>query len=173
MSADLTTLALVFAWLSLTSFGGGNIAIPEIQRQAVLVHGWVTESQFAQAFALSRAAPGPSTLFVFLVGAKTAGWAGAAVASFAMFAPGATLMAGVSALLRRWERRPGVERLLVAMRPITIGMVFAACWVIARSAVSGPLTLGVFLAAAALLSLSRVPVLWVLGGAALAGALAA
>jgi len=173
VTADLAALGLVFAWLSLTSFGGGNIAIPEIHRQAVLVHGWVTESQFAQAFALSRSAPGPSTLFVFLVGAKAAGWAGAAVATVAMFAPSATLMQGACVLLRRWERHPGLERLLVSMRPITIGMVFAASWVIGKSAVAGPLTLGVFLVSAALLALSRVPVPWVLGCAALAGALAA
>ncbi len=172
MSADLGTLALVFAWLSLTSFGGGNIAIPEIHRQSVLVHRWVTESQFAQAFALSRSAPGPSTLFVFLVGAKAAGWAGAAVASFAMFAPGASLMLGACAALGRWGARPGLRRLLAAMRPVTVGMVFAASWIIGRTAVTGPLTLAVFLAAAALLSFSRVPILVVLVGAALAGALA-
>lgn len=169
MTADLWTMALVFGYLSLTSFGGGNVAIPEIHRQVVLVHGWVTEPQFAQAFALSRAAPGPSTLFVFLLGSKMAGWAGAAVASTCIYLPGATLMQGACMALGRWGRQPGLRRILVAMRPITIGLVFASSYVVGKAAVTGPLTVGVFLAATALLALTRVPVLVVLAGAAALG----
>ena len=173
MTPGLASMALVFAYLSLTSFGGGNIAIPEIQRQTVLVHHWVTDRQFAEAFALSRAAPGPSTLFVFLVGAKAAGWAGAAVASVAMFAPGASLMQAACVALKRHGGRPGLSRVLSAMRPITIGMVFASAYVIGRTAVTGPLTLGVFVSVLALLGFTRVPILAVLAAAAAAGWLAA
>lgn len=173
MNADLATMAFVFAWLSLTSFGGGNIAIPEIYRQTVLVHGWVTERQFAEAFALSRSAPGPSTLFVFLVGAKAAGWAGAAVASVGMFLPSVTLMQAACAAVRRFGEHPVLARVLAGMRPITIGMVFASAWLIGRSAVSGPTTAGVFLVCVGLLGFTRLPILVVLAGAAIAGILGA
>lgn len=173
MNADLATMAFVFAWLSLTSFGGGNIAIPEIHRQTVLVHGWVTERQFAEAFALSRSAPGPSTLFVFLVGAKAAGWAGAAVASVGMFLPSVTLMQAACAAVRRFGEHPVLARVLAGMRPITIGMVFASAWLIGRSAVSGPTTAGVFLVCVGLLGFTRLPILVVLAGAAIAGILGA
>ncbi len=173
MSADLAAMAFVFASLSLTSFGGGNIAIPEIHRQTVLVHGWVTERQFAEAFALSRSAPGPSTLFVFLVGAKAVGWAGALVASVAMFLPGASLMQAACAAIRRFGDHPFLGRLLAGMRPITIGMVFASSYLIGRSAVTGPMTGGVFLVACAVLGFTRVPILVVLVAAALVGVLLA
>lgn len=173
MNADLATMAFVFAWLSLTSFGGGNIAIPEIYRQTVLVHGWVTERQFAEAFALSRSAPGPSTLFVFLVGAKAAGWAGAAVASVGMFLPSVTLMQAACAAVRRFGEHPVLARVLAGLRPITIGMVFASAWLIGRSAVSGPTTAAVFLVCVGLLGFTRLPILVVLAGAAIAGILGA
>jgi chromate transporter len=169
VTADLWTIALVFGYLSLTSFGGGNVAIPEIHRQVVLVRGWVTEPQFAQAFALSRAAPGPSTLFVFLLGFKMAGWVGAIVASTCMYLPGAMLMQGACMALGRWERQPALRRIFVAMRPIAIGLVFASSYVVGKAAVTGPLTAGVFLAATALLAFTRVPVLVVLAGAAVLG----
>ena len=172
MTPDLWTMALVFGYLSLTSFGGGNVAIPEIHRQVVLVHRWVTEAQFAQAFALSRAAPGPSTLFVFLLGSKMAGWPGAAVASTFIYLPGATLMQGACIALKRWGRHRGLQRILVAMRPITIGLVFAAAYVVGKSAVTGPLTAGICLGTAALLAFTRLPVLLALAGAAVIGALA-
>jgi chromate transporter len=173
MNADLAAMAVVFALLSLTSFGGGNIAIPEIQRQTVVVHRWVTDRQFAEAFALSRSAPGPSTLFVFLVGAKAAGWAGAAVASLGMFVPSATLMQAACVAVRRVGDHPVLARLLEAMRPITIGMVFASAALIGRSAVTGPLTAAVFLACAFVLSFTRLPILVVLVGAAAVGVLSA
>ena len=169
MTPSLLEMAVVFAWLSLTSFGGGNIAIPEIQRQTVLVHAWVTDRQFAEAFALSRSAPGPSTLFVFLVGARAAGWAGAAVASIGMFLPGVALMQAACTAIRRLGAHPAVARILAGMRPITIGMVFASAWLIGRSAVSGPVTAAVFVACAGLLGFTRLPILVVLAGAAIAG----
>ena len=169
MSVDLAAMAVVFAYLSLTSFGGGNIAIPEIQRQTVVVHCWVTDRQFAEAFALSRSAPGPSTLFVFLVGAKAAGWAGAAVASLGMFVPSATLMQAACAAVRRFGDHPLLARLLEGMRPITIGMVFASAYLIGRSAVTGATTAGVFLACIGVLAFTRVPILVVLLAAAAIG----
>ena len=169
MNADLAAMAVVFAYLSLTSFGGGNIAIPEIQRQTVLVHHWVTDRQFAEAFALSRSAPGPSTLFVFLVGAKAAGWAGAAVASLGMFVPSATLMQAACAGVRRFGNHPVLDRLLEAMRPITIGMVFASADLIGRSSVTGAATAGVFFACVGVLSFTRLPILVVLLTAAAVG----
>jgi chromate transporter len=169
MSVDLAAMALVFAYLSVTSFGGGNIAIPEIHRQAVEVHRWVTERQFAEAFALSRSSPGPSTLFVFLVGAKAAGWAGAAVASLGMFVPSATIMQAACAAIRRFGNHPVLARILAGMRPITIGMVFASSYLIGRSAVTGPATAAVFVTACAVLSFTRVPILVVLLAAAAAG----
>ena len=59
MSAGrLLALMAVFAPLSLLSFGGGQSTIPEMQRQTVALHGWLTDAQFADIYAISRAAPG-------------------------------------------------------------------------------------------------------------------
>ena len=58
----LLAIALVFAPLSLISFGGGQAIIAEMQHQVVDIHKWMSGPEFADLFALSRAAPGPSTL---------------------------------------------------------------------------------------------------------------
>ena len=63
MNGDrLLGLLLVFAPLSLLSFGGGQAIIADMQHQTVDIHHWMTGPQFVDLFALSRAAPGPSTL---------------------------------------------------------------------------------------------------------------
>ena len=58
----LLALFLVFAPLSLVSIGGGTSIFAEMQRQTVSVHGWLTDAQFTDLFAISRAAPGPGSL---------------------------------------------------------------------------------------------------------------
>lgn len=169
MTETLLALARVFAVLSLTSFGGGNVTLPEIQRQAVAVHGWLTEREFLEAFSLSRGAPGPSTLFVLLVGWRTAGGAGALVATAAMFLPGASLMFAACSALGRWNG-PVLRRVLAALKPVTIGLLVAAVWVLGRSAVADGFTFGVAAVSAAL-ALTRAPLATLLAGAIAAGLL--
>ena len=54
----LAELARTFATLSLVSIGGVNVLLPEIRRQVVDVHGWMTDAVFANTFAIANAAPG-------------------------------------------------------------------------------------------------------------------
>ena len=50
-SRTLVALVLVFAPLSLVSIGGGPATLAEMQHQAVAVHAWVTQREFADLFA--------------------------------------------------------------------------------------------------------------------------
>ena len=61
-------LMSLFGSLSLMSIGGGNTVLPEMHLRAVNGHHWLTDSQFADIFSISQAAPGPSILIVALVG---------------------------------------------------------------------------------------------------------
>ena len=157
MSGTIVELLRVFALLSLSAFGGGNVLIPEIQRQAVAVHCWLSAEEFTEAFALSRAAPGPSTLFVLLVGWRAAGAPGAAAAVLAMFLPGAALMQGACAALARWGRLPMVGRVVAAFRPVTVGLVLASAAVMAKTTVVDARTCAVALLAAAGATFTRAP----------------
>jgi chromate transporter len=59
----LVQLARVFSMLSLVSIGGANATLPEIRRQVVEVRGWMTNAAFADVFAISHAAPDPTSLW--------------------------------------------------------------------------------------------------------------
>src|SRR2546423_15169509 len=98
----LIALGLVFAPLSLLSFGGGNAVIADIAQQAIQVQGWTSEREFADLFALSRAAPGPGSNVAALIGWRAAGIGGAAVAAIAFLWPSAAL--GLASA-RVWGRR--------------------------------------------------------------------
>ena len=64
MIAILLALVLIFAELSLLAFGGGNTILPDMRRQVVDVHHWMTNQQFTSLFALAQAAPGPNLMIV-------------------------------------------------------------------------------------------------------------
>ena len=64
----LQALAVQFSLLSLLAFGGANAVIPEIHRQSVAVHHWMTDKDFAALFAIAQSAPGPNFLISTLIG---------------------------------------------------------------------------------------------------------
>jgi chromate transporter len=144
----LGALVLVLAPLSLVSIGGGSATISDMQRQAVIVQGWMTQREFADLFAISRAAPGPGALLATLVGWKAAGWLGGLVASLAFFLPSSLLAYGAGHLWRRrnptW--RHAVEAGLV---PIGVGLIMAGAYTMLRSEGMGLLSWAVVLSLAA------------------------
>ena len=125
------TLAWTFAVMSLFAVGGANAAIPEMHRVAVEVQHWMTEKQFADAFAISQMSPGPNVLIVTLIGYSVAGVAGALVATLAMCGPTAVLAYYVSRLLQRsrHSRWPGIIQ--AALVPLSIGLMGASGLILA------------------------------------------
>ncbi len=72
-----------------------------MHRVAVDVQHWMTDTQFADVFAISQMSTGPNVLIVTLIGYSVAGTAGALVATLAMCVPTAVLAYYVSRLLTR------------------------------------------------------------------------
>lgn len=143
MIATLLQIAALFSLLSLLAVGGGAGVIPAMQRAAVDVHHWMTGSEFLDAFAISRAAPGPGSLIVLLVGQRAAGVAGAVVALLAMFGPSSALAYLVA---RSWRRAGNAPwRLLIeqALAPVAVGLTIASGLALIRGTEHGWLAYGV------------------------------
>ena len=136
MRNDLTwALVAVFVPFSLTSIGGGPSVFAGIQHQAVDVHHWASAREFVDLFAISRAAPGPGSMLVTLIGWKVAGWWGALVATLALFVPSSLLCYGVA---RVWNRHRGKRwhtALEQGLAPVGAGLLLAG--VVAIFRVSG------------------------------------
>ncbi len=166
MRSILLSLLVLFAPLSLVSVGGGQTLVAEIHRQVVANHGWLTEGQFVDAFAISRMAPGPGTLLVTLIGWQVAGIPGAIVASFAIFAPTALLVYG---LARIWARYRGARwqlALEAGLRPVAAGMILASGLVLIEALEGGWVARGIAVASTAVLMATRVNPLLLMGGGA-------
>jgi chromate transporter len=171
MTATLLQIAATFSLLSLLAFGGGAAVLPDMQRQAVQVHHWISSREFLDMFALSRAVP-PGSLIVVLIGQKAAGILGGLAALLAMFGPSSLLAFGVA---RVWHRAGGAawrETLEQALAPVSIGLTIASGIALARSTEHGWLAYGVTAITTLLLTFTRLHPLAVMGGGAVAIVLA-
>ncbi|WP_367850155.1 chromate transporter [Rhodoferax sp. WC2427] len=133
----LGDLLAVFAPLSFLSVGGGQSILADIHRQAVGVHGWMTDAQFLDLYALSRITPGPGSLLVTLVGWHVAGFWGALAASVAIFVPSSVLVFGLAHVWSRYRDRPAIRAIESGLTPVAAGMVLAASCTVLRAAEGG------------------------------------
>ena len=102
---DLLRVAWTFLWLSFLCIGGGLGIVPEIERQAVSAHQWITSREFVDAYTIAQLTPGPNMKIAAFIGYAARGPLGALVAAVAMFVPPAILTALVS---QHWGRFRGL-----------------------------------------------------------------
>lgn len=152
--------------LSLLSFGGGQTIVADLQHQTVDIHGWLSGRQFTDLFAVSRVAPGPSTLIVALIGWQVAGFWGAVVATAAIFIP-SSLVVYIAG--RWWQRHRGgtwsiaIER---GLGPVAVGLIFAGALAVAQAAHLNLMGLATVVVAGAVLYLTKIGPYSLLGAVA-------
>ena len=162
----LFALFLQFALLSLLAFGGANSVVPEMHRQAVDLHHWMTGSQFTALFAIAQAAPGPNFMIATLVGWKAAGLPGALIATLAMCGPSCLLTFWA---VKLWDRSAEARwrRLAsAALGPLTVGLVTATAYLLIKGADRNWRLALVTLTVGVVAYRSKLNPLWLLAGAA-------
>jgi chromate transporter len=164
---DLLVMTWTFLWLSLICVGGGLGVLPEMQRQVVANHQWVTARQFVDGYTLAQLTPGPNMLVVAFVGYVAHGLPGAVLATTAMFLPSSLIVVTIA---RQWQRLRGHRWAAAAERallPVGIGLSAAGVYTLARSALHDVTTVAVALGAGLVLYRGRVPAIIVVaaGGA--------
>ena len=165
MSSDenpLFGLISTFALLSLFAVGGANAAVPEMHRIAVDVHHWMTEKQFADAFAIAQLSPGPNVLIVTLIGYAVAGVAGALGATVAMCVPTAILAYFVSRRLARSTSSRWPAVIQAALVPLSIGLMAASGLIVAQAADRNWLAALLTVIVAVIAATTRLNPLWLL-----------
>ena len=164
------TLFLHFVMLSMMAIGGGVISLaPDMQRFVVDAHHWLSNENFVAAFTIAQVSPGPNFLFATLVGLQAAGWLGALAATVAIVIPPAILTVVV---LRASTRRSGNRygrMLKAALAPLSVGMILATAWSLARVA-DNSWSAAVLTAATVVILLTRkINPLWLIAAGALIG----
>lgn len=166
---SLAEIGIYFTLLSLVAVGGGNALIPDMHRQLVEVNGWMSSREFASLVALSQAAPGPNILIVSLLGWKVGGLAGALVATGGMCLPSTLLTYFFTRTWDRFRAAPWRAAVQAGLASVTVGLILASGYVLARAADHHWLGYAVTAATVAAVLKTRVHPLWLLAAAGVIG----
>ena len=177
-----------FTAAALMTFGGAYAVLAFVVQQAVDVYGWLTPADTVAGLALAETTPGPLIIVLqfvgFMAGWNAPGAAGSALTatatalltSWATFLPSFVLILVGAPYVERLTANPRLAGALSGITAAVVGVIANLAVVFAGSVIF-PSGFGaphwpafvIAIAALILLEWSRVDVLWVIAGGALAG----
>ena len=170
MSDPSVPIALTahLALVSSISFGGFPTVLPDVRNFVVSTHGWMTDQEFADLFAIAQSIPGPNMILMMsFVGWRVWGFPGAVVSAFATFGPPCTMYFAAYRIWDRFRDAPWQRIVRLGLVPVVMGLVIASGVVMARAADISWRGVAVTTAAAAIMLATRFNSMWLIlvGGA--------
>jgi len=165
---QIPALIRVFAHLSLLTVGGGMAAFPEMKELTVDVHKWLTFPQLIHLYSVGQMAPGPNMMMIVPIGQWAGGFPGAVAVLAAFFGPTAVLAFVVARGWKKLEKWPWRTSIQQGLAPVSIGLLLAGCFTMAKGAITGTETAAISVGVLMILLQYKVnPALLVLAGAAI------
>lgn len=135
-------LFVTFFEIGLFTFGGGYAMLPLIQ-DAVLEHGWVTETEITNFIAVAESTPGPfainmSTYVGSIMGGQTLGVFGSILGAFCatlgVVLPSFIIILIIARCYEAFKKNRIVKGAMSGLKPAVIGLIGAAVLTVAQSA---------------------------------------
>jgi chromate transporter len=163
---QVPALVRVFAYLSLLTVGGGMAAFPAMKIQTVDLHHWLTFPQLIHLYSVGQMAPGPNMMMIVSIGSWAGGLLGAGAVVLAFFGPTAILAFIVARLWKKLERWPWRTSIQQGLAPVSIGLLLAGCFTMAKGAIFGVETAAIAVGVLLVLLQYKInPALLVMAGA--------
>ena len=112
-------------------FGGGHVVLPLLQA-AVVLPGWVTETQFLTGYSAAQAVPGPLFTFSAYLGAiempSPNGWLGAIIALLGIYLPSFLLLIGILPFWNSLRNQSSFQAALRGINAAVVGLLLAALY---------------------------------------------
>ena len=165
----LTGLTLFFLKVGSVLFGSGYVLLAFLRADLVERWGWLTDQQLIDAITVGQITPGPVFTTATFIGYLLGGWAGATLATAAIFAPGFFFVAVTQPLIPRLRASRALGGCLDGVVAASLGLMAAVTWRLARAAVVDPPTAAIAAATALVLFRWRPNSTWLILAGAAAG----
>jgi chromate transporter len=169
---SLGVLFLTFLKIGATLYGSGYVLLAFLHDDFVNRLGWLTDQQLLDAIAVGQLTPGPVFTTATFIGYVVGSWAGAVVATVAVFLPSFVFVAIVYPLVPRLRASPWTAAFLDGANAAAVGLMAAVAWQLGTTSIVDGLTVAVGLAAAVMLIRFRVNSAWLVLGGGLIGLVA-
>ncbi len=130
---NLIKLFIAFLKPGIFGFGGGQAAIPLIQKEVVDNYGFITLDEFANSYAFGNMLPGPiATKMAAAIGYSVSGILGAIVATLAMILPSAIAVVGLAGLYLKFEDRVWMQNIMKGAKPVIVALLLKVTYDMAK-----------------------------------------
>ena len=134
----LLRLFFEFFKTGLFAVGGGMATLPFLYDISTRT-GWFTHAMLADMVAVSESTPGPIGVnMATYVGYTTAGIPGAVIATLGLITPSVIIILLIARALKAFKSNPLVEAGFYGLRPCSIGLIAAACYLVIKIALFNP-----------------------------------
>ena len=143
----LWQLFAAFARVGVMTFGGGYAMIPILEREIVDRHGWATEEELMDYYAVGQCTPGVIAVnTATFIGYKVAGTVGGIVATLGVIFPSVIIITLIAGILTSFADVPAVKSVFAGIRVCVCVLIFNAVLKLWKKAVVDKITLVLFLA---------------------------
>ena len=142
---QLFELFLAFARVGVMTFGGGYAMIPILEREIVDRHGWASEEELMDYYAVGQCTPGVIAVnTATFIGYKVAGTIGGIVATLGVVFPSVVITV-IAGILTNFADVPAVKSAFAGIRVCVCVLIFNAVLKLWKKAVVDKVTLVLFL----------------------------
>ena len=145
-------VALLFARLGATAFGGPAAHIAMMEDEIVTRRKWLSRQEFLDLVGATNLIPGPnSTELAIHIGKMRAGWPGLITAGVCFIFPAFCLVLALAWFYKTYGALPQLQWLLRGVGPVVIAIIVTALWKFATTAFKSRFVYGVAILCFALL----------------------
>lgn len=165
----LTRLTLFFLKVGSILFGSGYVLLAFLRADLTERWHWLTDQQLIDAITVGQLTPGPVFTTATFIGYLIGGWAGAVLATVAIFTPGFVFVAVTQSIIPRLRASKVTSSLLDGVVVASLGLMVAVTWQLGLAAIVDVPTSVLAIATAAILLTWKPNSTWLILGGALAG----
>jgi chromate transporter len=131
-------------------FGSGLAIVPLLEAEVVTRNAWLTHAQFMDGLAIGQATPGPVVKTATFIGYQVAGFTGACVATFGIFAPAFfNVLVILPRILKRVTNREAMQAFASWAIPAVVGGIVGTTLKLGWLTLVSPVEAAVFVGALA------------------------
>ena len=167
---SLWNIFRTFAQMGAVCFGGGYAMLSLVQRVVVEQHGWATEEELMDYYAIGQCTPGIIAVNVStFIGHKLRGLPGAIAASLGFISPSILLITCIAAFLESFASNIWVAHALAGIRVCVCVLILNSVLALGRKAIKNKLSWIIFGISAVLAAFTPVPTVAIILGAGVVG----
>lgn len=169
----LLKLFLAFCRIGAFTFGGGYSMLPMLQREVVERHGWATEEELLDYFAVGQCTPGVIAVnTATFIGYKEKKIAGAICATLGVILPSIVIILAIAMVLDSFSHIPAVQHAFSGIRVAVGALIVSAVIQLFRKNVKSIFQIALCILAFVVVAVFGQSPIYVVIGAAIAGLVA-